>query len=311
MHEEHKSDSDSRDNVDHTSDGRVLDVAMRILTPLAQLSVASGVRLAQLEEVLKRALIEAGRTELQRADIRINMSRLSVSTGVHRKDVKRLTEEKKKPQKNTIGSRSAASALYTYWSSSPLYKEDGAPMRLPYRAPGKALCFESLARQFTTDAHPRTLLEEMQRLGLLSVNEQTEVVTLIERGFVPDKNGDELFELLAANVGDHFGTAVSNVLGIGSPRLEQSVFDEGLSEHAATVLDQRCRQLWHDLMRDLVPLMEELAEQDRQLGRLANQRVRVGMYAHRETVAESINQSTATDKERGQPWPVRGRGEEK
>ena len=297
MRKEPQSEATARSKTEHSFDARLLNVAIKILTPLARLAVSAGVRLPQLEEILKRALLDAGRLELERAGIRVNKSRLSVSTGVHRKDVKRILDAAQADRPVPVGAPSASSLLYTHWSAAPSLRQDGKPMVLPYRVENDAPSFESLARQFTTDAHPRTLLDEMLRLGLVSLDSDTDEVTLNEKGFVPDKDGDEILELLGSNVGDHLSTAVANVLQINAPRLEQSLFERKVSPEAAAILERRSRELWHGCMAELVPLMEELGELDKTHGRTADQRIRIGMYAFWEEEQTSSDKTPpATDR---------------
>lgn len=305
MRKEPQSEATAKSKTEHSFDARLLNVAMKILTPLARLAVSAGVRLPQLEEILKRALLDAGRLELERAGIRVNKSRLSVSTGVHRKDVKRILDAAQENRPAPVGAPSASSLLYTHWSTASSLRQDGKPMVLPYRVEHDAPSFESLARRFTTDAHPRTLLDEMLRLGLVSLDSETDEVTLNEKGFVPDKDGDEILQLLGSNVGDHLNTAVSNVLQINAPRLEQSLFERNLSHETASILERRSRELWHDYMAELVPLMEELGELDKAHGRIADQRFRIGMYAFWEE-DQTSSDKTATGIDRASHNGQRG-----
>lgn len=283
MREDQQSQATIGQTGEHPYDARLFGVALKILTPLARLAVSAGVRLPQLEELLKRALLQAGQDELERAGIRINKSRLSISTGVHRKDVKRLLESEM-TSLASVGSPSAASLLYTHWSASPELRDGDKPVVLPYRLHHSRPSFEALARQFTTDAHPRTLLDEMVRLDLVSVDPDTDQVTLLEKGFVPDQKGQEMLDLLGTNVGDHLATAVSNVLGLAPPRLEQALFEQYLSEESAAALERRSRRLWHEFMAGLVPMMNELSALDKAQGRKTDQRIRIGMYAHWEPI---------------------------
>ncbi len=264
----------------HQIDERLFDVVMKVMTPLAQLCVANGLRLSQMEELLKRSLIEAGKRELERANIKVNKSRLSISTGVHRKDVKRLTTDDTSLAALQVGAPSTASLVYTYWSTDPGLKRDDKVIELPYHRDDDGLSFESVARQFTTDAHPRSVLEEMLRLKLVEIDPATDSVRLRETGFVPGRGDDELFDLLAENVGDHLASAIQNVIGDKPLQLEQALFEVGLSGESVLKIDAKAREIWNNLMNEMVPLLEQCARDDQALGRDRDRRVRIGMYTH-------------------------------
>jgi hypothetical protein len=275
-----KGQSDNEGRGSHQIDEGLFDVVMKVMTPLAQLCVAHGLRLSQMEELLKRSLIEAGKRELERADIKVNKSRLSISTGVHRKDVKRLTDDGASQAAFQVGAPSTASLVYTFWSTEASLKRDGKVVELPYHRDDDGVSFESIARQFTTDAHPRSVLEEMLRLRLVDIDPATDSVRLNERGFVPDRGDEELFELLAENVGAHLTAAVQNVIGGRPLQLEQALFEVGLSGESALKIDAKAREIWANLMNEMVPLLEQCARDDQALGRERNRRVRIGMYTH-------------------------------
>ena len=68
---------------------RLLHRAMRsILRPLARIAVARGLPLSALTQILKDVLVDAAEAELKRRGEKPTQSRISVLSGVHRKDVR-------------------------------------------------------------------------------------------------------------------------------------------------------------------------------------------------------------------------------
>ncbi len=71
----------------------VLSAARRILRPLTRLLLANGVTLPAIQEILKSVLIEVAEEDFPVKGKVTTDSRISVLTGVHRKDVKRLRHQ--------------------------------------------------------------------------------------------------------------------------------------------------------------------------------------------------------------------------
>jgi Family of unknown function (DUF6502) len=259
--------------------------AMQILRPLARLLIANDLKLGQAEELLKRAMVEAALEEFARQGRVPSVSTVSVSTGVHRKEAKRLIEEAgAAPTEALAHGRSYAAELYTRWLTDPAFRRDGAVLDLPRRATGEgSVSFEALARSVSTDVHPRTLLDELVRLGLVVPVTGCDALRLVQGGFVPSARKSEVIGLLGANVGDHLETAVANVLGGSPPRLEQSVYAGSIAADRFPQVDAAGREVWAQAMQRLVPLLESLIRDsvERPSGE-PHGRVRVGMYVNTE-----------------------------
>jgi len=270
-----------------------LDALMAVLRPLARLAIDHGVQLAQLEELLKRALLEAAQqTAAAEGFGPAPVSRLSVITGIHRKDVKRLAGQPASAPQRTGPTHAAA--LFTRWLADPAWRgADGAPLALPRRSGADgAPSFEQLARGITTDVHPRTLLDELLRLGLVEVDADTDRVRLHGDAFVPARRIEELLAFAGANVGDHLSAAHANIAaglraargaadaGAQGPFVEQSLFADALSAESAVAASEQARAFWTSLLRTMAPELQRLEDADRAAGRAADHRVRIGLYCY-------------------------------
>jgi hypothetical protein len=147
---------------------------------------------------------------------------------------------------------------------------------LPRQGTGPS--FESLARSVTTDVHPRSVLEQLLRLGLVQIDEGADTVSLVRDAFVPRGDALRMLGFLGANVGDHLAGAVDNVLGDGQRHFEQAVFADELSEASMQQVRTLVTAQWKSLVQALVPELERLIEADRAGGRDAGKRLRIGLY---------------------------------
>ncbi|HET8745956.1 MAG TPA: DUF6502 family protein, partial [Ramlibacter sp.] len=145
--------------------------------------------------------------------------------------------------------------------------------------------FETLAHSITRDVHPRTLLEELSRLGLARVDESDGRVHLVNSEFVPRADLDRMLSFLGANVGDHLQAAVANVLSDGSRHFEQALFADELSDESLEAARGLVSDQWQALLHTLAPALQSLIDADKAAGRPAAQRMRIGLFAFTEAMA--------------------------
>ncbi|MFO1298958.1 MAG: DUF6502 family protein [Burkholderiaceae bacterium] len=251
--------------------------ALAVLVPLARLLVARGLKFGQVEELGSSRLScrQAARTRAQRTRHQREPDQYR-STGIHRKDVMaRLLES---PSDPAVHGRSFAAEVFTRWVSDPYYRLRQAARAAAQRASGGERSFESLACSVSTDVHPKTLLDELRRLGIVELDEQAQTVRIAAGSFVPSKDSARMFALLGGNVGDHLQAAVSNVIGDRAPLLEQAVFADELSDESVQLAHEIARETWHATLQALAPMLEKRIAADRAAKRRADRRLRVGMY---------------------------------
>ncbi|MEI7446564.1 MAG: DUF6502 family protein [Burkholderiales bacterium] len=277
-----------------------LDALFAVLCELSRLSMDGGVLYGQLDDLLKRALIFAALRAAREhgGDTPVPFSRLSVMTGIHRKEVKRVAE-------SLAGApvrrhRAPAAEVFTRWVTDPAWQDpSGRPLVLPRRIDrADVLSFEKLARAVTTDVHPKTLLDELLRLRLVVHDTTHDTVALRADAFVPVGEVDRLFELAGGALADHVAAVrvnLSTLAGTGggddamAPFLEQSLFADALSDPSARESAQRAAAFWRELLRTMAPALQRLEDGDREAGRPATHRIRIGMYCY----AEALESPTA------------------
>ena len=247
------------------------------MAPLVRWLLRHGVHYGAFADALKSVFVAVARDELAASGARATDSAMSVLSGVHRKDVRALGDV-------AAGSPPAprsvplASQVFTRWLTDARYCErPGHPAVLDRSGAGAS--FETLARQISTDVHPRTVLDELLRLGLVELDGER-VVPQAEM-FVPAKGLEDLAALFSANVADHIAAAVHNITEQGPKLLEHSVFADGLTQESARLLADQARQLWARAFEAMVVQAQARVDADA-LADDAYTRMRFGVYFYAE-----------------------------
>lgn len=254
----------------------LLEAVGALLRPLARLAVARGVTYPVLEQALKTALVAAAREAHADLPAQRSVSRISTTLGMNRREVTRWVHQ---GPAAAAPRATPAQDLFARWRSDPSLRDpQGQPLSLPRTGPAPS--FEALARSVTLNVHPRSLLDELCRLGLAHLDAESDRVELRAEAFVPRGDAAAMLGFVADNVGDHLSAAVENVLGDGRQHFEQAVFADELSDQSLDVFRAWVGPQWQALLRELVPLLERLIEEDRRAGRVQNHRLRLGLYSY-------------------------------
>jgi hypothetical protein len=233
---------------------------------------------AAVEDLLKVAFVDAARAAHPDQPAHRLVSRISTATGIHRREVSRLTQAEGSPPAER---RSPATRVFTKWVGDPALRTRGGKMRALPRS-GPAPSFEALAQSVTRDVHPRSLLDELCRLGLARVDGDT--VHVVRESFVPRDDSARMLGFVGSNVGDHLRAAVANVLATEPQHLEQAIFADELSLESLATFRPLMREQWKTLLATTVPVLQQLIDADAAADRPRDQRVRVGLYTYHATM---------------------------
>ena len=254
-----------------------------LLSSVAQLGVGRGLPYAAVEELLRQAFVQAAARAHPGLPAHRKVSRISTTTGINRREVTRIVQQDQ-TRDAVARPRSLASEVFAHWRTQAPYRgPDGQPVVLPRHG---ALSFESLAQSVTRDVHPRSLLDELVRLGLAQWDESSDQIRLQRETFVATGDLSRQLSFLGDNVGDHLRAAVENVLG-GEDRLhfEQAVFADGLSAASIASVRPQVHAQWQALLAALVPALEACVAADATQQLAPQGRLRVGLYSYHEGAA--------------------------
>lgn len=250
--------------------------------PLVRLMLARGITYIQLTEWLKHIFVETAVKEFTLPEKAINDSRISVITGVHRKDVKRLREIMLinpilvEPTNVNLGSK-----IVSAWLSNNLYMQDGKPKSIArLKKYGGDISFETLVEAVTKDVRARAALDELERVGAVNVDDN-DMVTLITDAFIPAKGEDEKAYYLGLGVGDHAAAAVNNVLNCQPPSFDRVVHYKNLSLESIEEIEKLSRAQSSQLLQKINKEAEKLPA-IRDTSDIKSKRFTLGVYFYSE-----------------------------
>ncbi len=247
----------------------------RLARPLVHLLITRGITYPYLANLLKTVYVAVA-TESLGEDA--TTSRVSVVTGLQRKDIRRIQSEPPPdaaaPPAISIGAR-----LIGIWTGNARFraKKTGEPLVLPRTSEGsRKPSFDELVRTVSTDIRPRVILDEWLRLGIVTVDPEGSI-RLNSDAFVPQQGFDEKAYYLGRNVADHIATSVHNLLSDGTPWFERAVYYDRLTPESIAYLRKRANELG---MKTLLALNNEaLRRADGDAERVdAKQRMALGIY---------------------------------
>lgn len=254
----------------------LLAVLEQLLNPLARLCLAKGISIQAAQEVMRRSYVQAANEDCEGLNPSRLTSRISTMTGLTRREVARLQSEDApvRPQTRTV-----STDVLTFWASQSEYvNKKGMPIRIPRT--GEAPSFEALAACVTKDVHPKSILADMVRLGLVTHNEKNDTLAVVDAIFVPKSDWPQMVGFIGTNVGDHLQASVDNVLHNGGKHFEQALLADELSQESLESAKSMITTQWRDLLTQLGPQLQSLMDQDKALGRQQNQQLRIGLYSY-------------------------------
>lgn len=257
----------------------------RLLKPLVRLLLARGITYPYLIQQLKAIYVEVAARDFALAGKPQTDSRLSLLTGVHRKDVRRLgrapADPDAVPDNVSLGAR-----LVARWCAElPYLDAEGKPSPLPRLARAdNGASFEKLVGEVSKDIRARAILDEWCRLGIVDID-ANDLVHLRASAFVPAHGDDEKAYFLGLHLHDHIAAVAHNMMDRAPPFLERSVFYDDLSPAAVAEIAALSERLGMDALRKVNRRVLELNAQSAGGANATDQRMTFGIYFYNEAVA--------------------------
>jgi Family of unknown function (DUF6502) len=256
----------------------------------------SGLSAAELQIILREAIVRsAASKQLQGVD-RINISGIAATTGIPRGDVSNILKSRKTSvHKANDTQHQSTNRILAAWHDDPRYTgADGQPADLALY--GRKASFESLARKYGLGIPTRAVLDELVRAGaieLLSGQKiRAKMAMAVERGMSPrviKAFGDRGSELLS--------TMLLNMRQPHNPRFIANVSESSVSPNALPLFKKELGVMSADFLAEIQERLNRKPVTHQKTTRQRTAAISVTVFYH-ETLASKKHTRTSTSKRR-------------
>ena len=260
----------------------------KALRPLVRVLLRNGVAYADFCEVARRLFVEVASEDFGLPGRKRSVSRISVLTGINRKEVKRQLDEPKEATPVKKENNRAARVISGWLRDDDFRNSKGKPKVLEWGDSSVKGGFEDLVKRYSGDMTARAILDELVRVGTVSFDKEKSRVKLLSNGYVPAGSNDELLRLSGESVGDLLNTIDHNFSDDKeATRLQLSVAYDDVPASGVELF----RNLSKEKSLELINYLDQyLATQDRSTNPLVKgqgrYRTGVGIYYFEEPVLD-------------------------
>jgi hypothetical protein len=239
---------------------RLVHTLRKVLKPLVRILFRAGVRFDEFSELLRGIYVEIVIAEAVAADKQVSPSRISILSGVPKRDVDRFVASEdwlKIPKPTDV--QALVAILHRWHTDTVFLGPYGVPLEIPFSGSG-GRTFLDLVTGSPIQIDPQSAFEQLLAAGVVARSGDTHVKVLSRSYVMPEPVSAEMLE--------HFGSAMTNLASTlhfnmtpnsPSKRLERSVFPgEGLPEEFIQEFDQYVRERAHAMLSEVDDWLADL-----------------------------------------------------
>ena len=235
-------------------DNWLLRSVLRLMLPIARFCLKHSISYQEFSSTCKRAFLNAAKEQLERTNTQLNVSRLSVLTGLHRADVKKLLDSGKQGFEEAYQNVPARIALH--WSQDKRFcTKQGIPRVLRY-SENKGE-FHDLVLSVNRNYSVRTILDGMLQAGLV---EKTQSGLKLLKTEISTQSDKEIVKLLVDDVTSLFQVVEENSTSPDTPNLHVRTLFDNLFIDDLPELREWIRMKGREFQKEV---REKLAEHDK------------------------------------------------
>lgn len=227
----------------------ILNTVRQVLKPLIRLLLAHGITYTLLLDELKRLFVEIADKEFQIGNKPQTDSRITLLTGVHRRDVHRFRNE---TPANTIVRTNFGAQLMAQWLGNPRFIDSNKkPRKLPrFSTFGEDESFESLVASVSKDIRARPVLDEWLRTGKVTMLDDGDI-ELNTDAFIPKEDLEQKLFFFGMNIHDHLASAVNNLQDGNKSMVERCTYHDGLTIDQVEEIHQLIKVKGMDYLKEV------------------------------------------------------------
>ena len=226
-----------------------------MLRPLVRILLRHGISFAEFAEIVKAVYVEIAVTDFRVEGKRGTKSRIAVITGLTRKEVSRVVESARQDSGESKSNLNRVARVLAGWHTDPDFIGPyGMPLEIRYEEGGlSAVNFSTLVRRYSGDMSPRSMLDELMRVGAV-VETEPGWLKVLRRVYEPQTLAMDNFERVGEVVKNFVDTVDFNLQKkeTGAGRFERIVYSpEGIRDKDfpkfRAYVNERCQALLEEI----------------------------------------------------------------
>jgi len=199
-------------------------------------------------ELVRKTYVDVANEDFAIDGKRQTVSRISVITGLNRKEVSRLLKKEPLDDSDQVWWNRAAHVLASWLRDETFLDRKGDPLDLPFA--GKDASFSELVRRHSGDMRPRSVADELLRLG--AIEEVDGRLRMTSRGYVPAGDPERIIEILGMDTAELMEVIDHNLQADQSDRLVQlKVLSDNVPAHFRAEYNAYSARLTRNLLEEL------------------------------------------------------------
>ena len=260
------------------------EIFKKLLRPIVRHGLRRALSIHDFVASLKMALVEVAQEEIEAAGEVVNVSRLSVLTGMYRAELKTFYVEGKKPSDEP---QSVLGRVIVQWEQGARFRTvSGSPRILSLDE------FYALVNIVTKAVHPASVLFEHERNK--AVERSVRGLKLVRGTEIVAQNEERAFDLASRDFETTLSAATANILADGDPghlhhRTEfDNIYVDSLPEIRSWILAEG--RAFHRRLREFLSQHDKDLSDVPHPGKVAGAKVSVSLASFAELAPESVGQ---------------------
>ena len=196
---------------------------LRLLRPLARILLRNGISYGTFADLAKWIFVDVATKEFAIKDRKQSTSRVSVITGLSRREVMRVRKLPRPDISESIEKHNRAARVIAAWRREPEFlNAEGQPASLPMEGDGAT--FSDLVKRFSGNVPSRAVLDELMHVGAIELSAD-DSVTLLTRAYIPKDYDSHKINILGTDVKHLLSTINHNL----HPDLTNPLFQRKVS----------------------------------------------------------------------------------
>lgn len=175
---------------------------LRLMKPVVRLLLKHNIPFGTFAELIKHTYVQVARETLSLPGKKLSDSRISVVTGIPRKDIKRYSVDPARDDKEIFREHNRAARVLTGWIQDTTYNdEDRRPLDLAIEESEGGPSFSGLVHKYSGGIPTKAVLDECLRIEAVRKLEDGKL-RLVSFGYLPSQDELEQIQVLSREVAD-------------------------------------------------------------------------------------------------------------